>query len=82
MRCTGAFVVEGAFVLQQRFRGLVGLREKLYDVAPCVLMALELGADVRYADGSPFLLEELKTDVHITEPWLIFPADSGFFLNR
>jgi myo-inositol-1(or 4)-monophosphatase len=82
MRYSGAFVIDGAFTVMQRYRGLIGIREKLYDIAPCVLMALELGADVRYADGRPFALEELKQDVTIVSPWLIFPSNSGFVLDR
>ncbi len=81
MRCAGAFVVDGTFVLRQRLRGLVGLSEKLYDIAACVLMAQELGADVRYADGRPFDIEALKEDRKIASPWVIFPRDSGFVLK-
>lgn len=78
MRCSGAFVIDGTFTTTQRFRGLIGLNERLYDVAACVLMAQELGGDVRYADGSPFDIEELKAGSGISKPWLIFPANSGF----
>lgn len=81
MRCAGAFVVDGTFVLRQRLRGLVGLSEKLYDMAGCVLMGLELGADVRYADGRPLDIEVLKVDRKIAAPWVVFPKDSGFLLQ-
>ena len=77
-RCSGAFVVEGAWVATQRFRGIVGIREHLYDVAPCILMGTELGADVRYVDGSPLDLEPLLAGDRIGRPWMIFPAGSGF----
>lgn len=77
-RCSGAFVVEGAWVATQRFRGMVGVREHLYDVAPCALMGEELGADVRYVDGTPFEVQSLKAGGRIDKPWVIFPADSGF----
>lgn len=80
MRCAGAFVVDGTFVLQQRLRGLVGLSEKLYDMAACALMAQELGADVRYANGEPLEMAVLKKDRKIAQPWVIFPADSGIRL--
>jgi myo-inositol-1(or 4)-monophosphatase len=80
MRCTGAFVVDGVFTMAQRYRGMIGMREKLYDAAACMLMAQELGMDVRYADGSPLLIEALKRDEKIGKPWLMFPRDSGFFL--
>jgi myo-inositol-1(or 4)-monophosphatase len=77
-RCSGAFVVEGAWVATQRFRGIVGIREHLYDVAPCILMGTELGAEVRYVDGAPLDLEPLLAGDRIGRPWMIFPADSGF----
>ncbi len=77
-RCSGAFVVEGAWVATQRFRGIVGVREKLYDVAPCILMGQELGGDVRYTDGTPLDMAELKKGGKIQKPWVIFPADTGF----
>ena len=80
MRCSGAFVVEGAWVMQQRYRGMVGVREQLYDIAPCLLFAAELGAEVRYLDGSCFEVEPLIDPVKITKPWIIFPRDSGFGL--
>jgi fructose-1,6-bisphosphatase/inositol monophosphatase family enzyme len=74
----GAFVVSGAFVSTQRVRGLVAMNEKLYDIAPCVLFATELGAEVVYADGTPFVVQNLITDSKINKPWLIFPSESGF----
>ncbi len=78
MRCAGAFVIDGAFVAAQRLRGMVGIREHLYDVAPCVLFCRELGGEVRYADGTPFLESELGTPKPISKPWLLFPRDGGF----
>ena len=80
MRCSGAFVIDGTFTATQRFRGLIGMGEKLYDVAASVLINLELGAEVRYADGTPFVVEDLKQDVKIDKPWLIFPKESDFYL--
>ncbi len=81
MRCTGAFVVDGTFTCLQRFRGLIGCHERLYDVAPSVLMGLELGADVRYVDGDPFDVADLKVHAEIAKPWIIFPANSGFLVR-
>ena len=80
MRCSGAFVVDGTFTAMQRFRGLIGLNEKLYDVAASVLINEELGADVRYASGDAFLIRDLKHDVKIDQPWLIFPKETGFYV--
>lgn len=78
-RLSGAFVIDGTFTAMQRTRGLVGFRERLYDIAACVLICAELGADIRYADGSAFDLQPLSRPVQIEKPWLIFPKDSGFF---
>ncbi|HMS55453.1 MAG TPA: inositol monophosphatase family protein [Fimbriimonadaceae bacterium] len=78
-RCAGAFVIEGCFVATGRYRGLVGMREKLYDVAGSVLIAEELGAEVRYATGEPFEIQPLLADRKIDRLWVIFPKDSGFF---
>jgi myo-inositol-1(or 4)-monophosphatase len=80
LRCSGAFVVDGTFTATQRFRGMVGHSEKLYDIAASVLINLEVGAEVRYASGDAFLISDLKRDAKIDRPWMIFPADSGFFL--
>ncbi|HRK23147.1 MAG TPA: inositol monophosphatase family protein [Fimbriimonadaceae bacterium] len=76
MRCSGAFVVEAMFTVRQRYRGMIGIREKLYDVAGSVCIALESGAEVRYANGSPFQIEPLMADVPIADPWVIFPAEA------
>jgi myo-inositol-1(or 4)-monophosphatase len=81
MRNAGAFVIDGCFVASQRYRGLIGFQEKLYDVAPCILFGLELGADIRYADGTPFELGGIVKDRKIDKPWLIFPSESGFLLS-
>ena len=78
MRCCGAFVIDGTFTATQRFRGLVGQSERLYDIAGCVAIAKELDADVRYADGSAFDIEHLCSPKQIDKPWLIFPKNSGF----
>ena len=81
MRCSGAFVVDGAFVAQQRYRGLIGVREKLYDMAACVCICRELGADVRYLDGDVLSIGALRENKAISKPWVIFPSESRFFLK-
>lgn len=81
MRCGGAFVVDAAFALSQRYRGMIGMKEKLYDMAACVLMGRELGADIRYADGDPLVISKLKKDEKVGRPWIIFPRESGFYLG-
>lgn len=81
MRCSGAFVVDGAFVAQQRYRGLIGVREKLYDMAACVCICRELGAEVRYLDGEALSVSALREDKAIAKPWVIFPGKSEFLLR-
>ncbi len=78
-RIAGAFVVDGTFVLRGRYRAVVAMREKLYDVAACVVMAREVGMDVRFIDGTPFDERELMRDERIGTPWGILPRESGFF---
>src|SRR5579862_6925127 len=79
MRHSGAFVADAASTVSQRVRGLIGVREKLYDVAASLCIAQEVGADIRYADGSPLLLEPLKQPKsRLEKAWIIFPRDSGF----
>lgn len=77
-RCSGSFVVEASWVATQRYRGMVGIREQLYDIAGSYTLNLELGADIRYANGRAFSIEELKGGMQIDEAWLIFPGHSGF----
>lgn len=78
MRCLGSFVIEGAFVATQRLRGLMGVRERLYDVAASVLLGQELGAEIRNVDGTPIDIEKLSRHGRFEKPWMIFPADNGF----
>ncbi len=79
MRNAGAFVIDATFVAQQRYRGLLGVREKLYDVAASIAILTELGADIRYTDGTPLEINALLEDRKIGKPWMMFPMDSGFF---
>lgn len=82
MRCSGAFVADAAHVLTQRMRGLIGIREKLYDMAASWLMAEELGMDVRYAAGDPLLIDDLVLDKAIDRPWVMFPRGNEYFLSE
>ncbi len=82
MRCNGAFVIEGAWVAKQRMRAMVGIREKLYDIAGVVGICRELNAQIRYADGTPFSLVELMADVKVMRPWIIFPEGEPFTLPQ
>lgn len=80
MRCAGAFVVDGMFTARQRYRGLIGMNEYLYDAAASILVNTELGADVRWASGEPLDVEDLVGGRRMDAPWIIFPANSGFSL--
>ena len=79
LRLSGAAVVDAAFTVCQRFRGLVGKNERLYDVAPGMGMCKELGADVRYLSGEPIDFKLLMNGDRIAKPWIAFPQGSGFF---
>jgi myo-inositol-1(or 4)-monophosphatase len=81
MRMSGAFVIDGVFTAMQRMRGLIGRRERLYDIAACVLIGQECWADVRYADGTPFEIQAICRPEQIDKPWIMFPRDSGFFFE-
>ena len=81
-RLSGAFVIDGTFACRGRYRALVAMRERLYDVAVCVLLARELGADVRYIDGSPFEERDLMQNERIGRPWGILPRGSGFLVSE
>lgn len=78
-RITGAFVVDATFTATGRYRALVGLREKLYDVAASVIVAREVGLDVRYIDGAPFEERDLLRDERIERAWGLLPRDCGFY---
>lgn len=77
-RCSGAFVVDGSFVARQRFRALIGYREKLYDIAACLLLNAELGAEIRLATGDPLPMESLLRDKEIGRAWMILPKGCDF----
>ncbi|HJP81903.1 MAG TPA: inositol monophosphatase family protein [Fimbriimonadaceae bacterium] len=80
VRCAGAFVVDGMFTATQRYRGLVGLDEYLYDAAASILINQELGAEVRWAAGEALEMNELIEGRRFDKPWVIFPKESGFTL--
>jgi fructose-1,6-bisphosphatase/inositol monophosphatase family enzyme len=77
LRNSGSAVIDGMFAATQRFRALIGLRERLYDIAPSVLLGQELRAEVRYLDGSPLRIADLVTNQQIVRPWTVCPRESG-----
>jgi myo-inositol-1(or 4)-monophosphatase len=82
VRCAGAFVVDGTFTARQRYRGMIGRNEFLYDAAACMLINEELGAEIRWAAGGQLPLQELIDGRMFDQPWLIFPKNSGYFLDE
>ena len=67
LRYSGAFVIDGAWVASQRYRGLVGGGEHLYDAAASLLICQELGAVASLTDLPKYLTTEpLPT-------WTLFP---------
>lgn len=79
MRHQGAVVVDAVYTIQQRFRGLIGVGERMYDIAAVLAMGLATGMDIRYASGEPMIFSELLDNEKITKPWIMFPPESGFF---
>ncbi|MCX7798868.1 MAG: hypothetical protein N2109_00825 [Fimbriimonadales bacterium] len=73
LRCTGAVVVDGAFVAAGRYRGMLGKREKLYDIAAILLINQELGAMLQTPEGSPVPLGRLLQGQPMGEVWGIWP---------
>ena len=73
MRHSGAFVVDGTSVACGRLRALIGCRERLYDIAACVLLGQELGGFVGNLDGTPLDIERLRVGEKLEDPWVIFP---------
>ncbi len=80
MRYSGAFVVEAAWVFQQRFRGMINHKANLYDAAASLCIARELGLDCRYVDGTEIEIAPILAARKIEKTFYIFPAESGFRL--
>jgi fructose-1,6-bisphosphatase/inositol monophosphatase family enzyme len=76
-RCAGAFVIDGTFTATGRYRALIGMDERLYDVGGSMVIAREVGLEIAYADGSPFDLLPLTEGQQISKPWVIAPLGSG-----
>lgn len=77
MRCSGAFVIDAMWVAQQRFRGLIGIRGKLYDIAASICINAEVGAQITYIDGSAIEMGELMTGITIPNAYTFLPSGAG-----
>lgn len=82
MRCSGAFVIDAMWVAQQRFRGLIGIRGKIYDIAASLLINEELGAEVTHIDGEPLDIGELSKGITIPKAYTILPNGAGPLLHQ
>ncbi len=82
MRCVGAAVIDGVWVASGTYRGLIGFRERLHDVAAILVLLNEVGAEVRYLDGPPMDLNEIADGRPIGRPWIAFPPNSDFGLAQ
>ncbi|MBI1756163.1 MAG: hypothetical protein HYR64_03550, partial [Fimbriimonas ginsengisoli] len=71
-------VVDAAFVAAGRYRAILGVRERLYDVAAAWLILGELGAEIAFADGAPISAHGLLSGDRIERPWAAFPPGSSF----
>lgn len=77
VRHHGSFVVEAALFVTGGLRALVTDRVCLYDAAAGVVLAREVGAEVRELDGSVWD-ESLWTKPSTCRPFGFFPAESGW----
>lgn len=80
-RYSGAFVIEAIWVARQRFRGMISDKANLYDAAAAMGICMELGADVRYADGNNIDIAEVLRERCIAKPFIIFPSGTNWVLN-
>ncbi len=74
-RHIGSFVVEAAIYLQGGMRALVTNGVRLYDAGAGIVMAREIGADLRNLDGTEFDESQWTRDVKCA-PFGFFPPDS------
>lgn len=79
-RYLGAFVADSTMFIEGIFRAMLSDKAALYDSAATICIANELGADVRYADGSPLDLVELFNVRPFPKAVAFLPKNSGFFL--
>jgi len=82
MRYNGAFVVEAAMVLRGIFRGMVSHKANLYDAAASIVMAEELGMDVRHADGTAIDYRKVVREFNMTKPFVLFPKGCSTILRE
>lgn len=79
-RYLGAFVADSTMFLEGVFRAMLSDKAALYDSLATMCIARELGADVRYADGSDLDLSALLNVRRFPKAVAFLPKESGFFL--
>lgn len=79
-RYLGAFVADSTMFLEGVFRAMLSDKASLYDAAATICIANEIGADVRYADGSALDLNGLLNVRPFPKAVAFLPMDSGFLL--
>ncbi len=82
MRYQGAFVADSAMFLEGVYRAMLSDKAALYDAAASICLAIELGADVRYADGEPLDINALLNVRPFPKAVAFLPPNSGFHLAR
>ena len=70
-------MIDGTFTATGRYRALIGMDERLYDIGGSLVIAQEVGLEIAYADGSEFDLTPLTGGQKISKPWVIAPLQSG-----
>jgi myo-inositol-1(or 4)-monophosphatase len=76
-RYGGAFVIDGAWLLTGRLRGMVAGGECLYDAAAIIVMAREVGLQTILANGEAFDELQFAHGKRIDRDWLLFPKEAS-----
>lgn len=79
-RYLGAFVADSTMFIEGVFRAMLSDKAALYDALASICIANELGADVRYADGSPLELNGLLNVRPFPKAVAFLPKGSGLVL--
>lgn len=69
LRSSGAFVIDGTWTATGRYRGMIGMNERLYDVAAAVMLCEKVGAVACQYDGTPMDWSEYLHGRSFDQPW-------------
>lgn len=75
-RHLGSFVSEFALFAQGAFRAMTSTRVRLYDAAAGILIAREIGAEIKHWDGRDFDESEWVEPKRV-QPFVFMPPNSG-----